>query len=278
MSSKPIKQYGGHVQKAWTASGAQGHIGKIEKQHNEQRLLRRQQSPSAFDSMSPLGSVDAKDTEPKKPFPVQVSGDIQQGSGRSTEVYNLPTANLDGIWSDDFMQLASGVYFGWAFITGKDPEYSEEHQEWRHSVITITHASTQVSTVARQKGIRAYLIHDFTAPNCFHGARLDLIIMGYLRDPTPDHEQDVFLLETINDIAITQSTLSTPAWGYDRALDMIDDELSGKSLFDNLVDLRSVGGRQLSRIPTHVVGVRNDRFGALDRDLYGTGGYWIKRD
>lgn len=299
----PVSQYGGYVQTAWDVSGMQNHIDTANQEFEARQegalSLNRTASTPAF----ARGGVIGDDAGPREPFPIRLSGTVVRGTGRSTAVFSMPTANLDDVPADILSSISTGVYFGWALVVTRDPKQIHLHEEWRQAIITVLFTTSVASKVAQRKTIRAYILHEFPADTLFIGAKLKLCVMGYLRplllplpssspstsQPQPssqdqqdqqhEHHQHQTLqsLESQNDISITQSSLSSsrPSWSAEHMLARSQTE---RSITDRLVDVRVKGQRRIDKVPVHLVGVRNGMVGGFDKGVYGVGGIWVRRD
>lgn len=277
-SATPIQQYGGYVQTAWDMSGAQDQLTAANERY-EQRLAekpaldRTLSTPAHF-----CGSVVGDDAGPASPFPIRLTGTVKKGSGKSTATFKMPTANLDDLPSDQLSSIATGVHFGWALVITPDATQSDLHGSWRQTIITVSFASSNTSSVAQRKTVRSYLLHDFPPGTSFVGSKLKLAIMGSLRPLTQANDEDVFALETVNDIAITRASLSRPGWSHEQMIRRAKTAQAERSIGDRLVGMRVAGQRQVDRVPIHKLGLRSETVGMHDRGVYGNGGVWVKRD
>lgn len=274
----PVQQYGGYAQTAWDMSGAQDHIDAANEQYEARQeegivLDRTASAPTGL-----RGSVVGDDAGPVSPFPVRFSGIVAKGTGSSTATFDMPTANLDDLPPDLLSSVSPGVYFGWALVVPRDSAQADVHDTWRQAIVTISFITTNTSKIAQRKTVRAYLLHEFPANTLFIGSKLKLSVMGYLRPLTLATETDVFMLETLNDIAITRASLDRPAWSHEQMIRRVKTAQAERGISDRLVDARIVGQRKIDKIPIHKFGVRSDSFGIHDRGMYGNGGVWVKRD
>lgn len=279
VAAAPFAKYSGHAQTAWNASHMQERVDTVTEQYKTRQMdaaarpgLDRTVSAPAVTRSNVIGLDDG----PEPPFPMRVGGVISRGTGQSISPFNMPTANLDDIPSDLLASLPLGVYLGWAKVVPKDKSQLTLYEDWRQAIISITYSNT--TNIARRKCVRVHLIHDFSPGTTFFGAKLKLVIMGYLRPLTLPADRDVLFLETINDIAITQASLSRPAWSHEETLHRAKTAQNARGVTDRMVDMRVAGQRQIDRVPVHMLGVRNDSIGVHDRSMYGNGGIWVKRD
>lgn len=280
-SAATIMQYKDYAQTVWDTSGAQDRIDVVNERYEERMVVAEEQRglhSSSTEMIRTRSNIVGNEDGPTFPFPVRLNSVVAKGTGEGTTAFDMPTANLDAIPPDVLASFGVGHYFGWAFVIPQDKSQIFLHDQWRQARITILYKHSKTVKVAQQKVIRVHLIHEFPLETFFIGARLDVVIMGYLRPLVPYAEQEVVILENVNDIIIAQSSLSRPAWGQEVTLQRVRTAQSARSMTEKLVDMRIAGQRQVDRIPVHVLGVRNDGFGMHDRGAYGNGGIWVKRD
>lgn len=280
-AAAPVTKYTNQAQMLWDVSGAQGQIDSVNQRYDE-RLEVVAEDKGLESGFSTRGKIQSymigDDSGPEPPFPVRLSGQVTKGTGESTTRFSMPTANIDDVSSDLLAPVTLGVYFGWAFVTPRDKAQLLMHDDWRQTIISVTYSPSASAKVARQKVLRAYLMHEFLPGTSLVGAKLKLVIMGYLRPLLPPAESEVFLLETLNDLAITRASLSRSSWGHAETLRRVKTAQSQRSVTDKMVDLRVTGQRQINKVPVHMLGVRSDSYGAQDRGMHGNGGLWVKRD
>lgn len=301
----PMRKYGGHVQTAWEVSGIQKHVDNANQQYGARRGERPILDRTASAPELSRGGIVGDDAGPTDPFPTRLSGIVARGTGVSTAMYDMPTANLDDLPADILSSLSTGVYFGWTLVVSHDPIQTHLHESWQQAIITISFIASAASKIAQRKTIRVYIIHEYPTGTLFIGAKLKLCVMGYLRpllpsyisniqsqpksQPQPQSQQHqhqyqpeqnhtVSTLETLNDISITRASLSRPNWSVAYTLARSRTARAERGIAERLVDVRIAGQRTIDRIPVHVVGVRNGIVGVHDREVYGNGGVWVKRN
>jgi len=273
-----LVQSNAHAQTAWDTSGMQNHVNGFNEQYaaRQQQVAGRPGLDRTVSAPTPIRSnIVGPNDGPELPFPLRLKGFIAQGTEQGISLLGMPTAILDDIPPDVLGSLSLGAYFGWTQVIPNGTELAPP-QDWCHAIINIAYSDT--TDVAPRKCVQAYLIHGSSVGTSFVGSKLKLVIMGYLRPPVPASEHDVLLLETFNDIAITQASLTRPAWGYEDTLHKARTAQSAKSMTQKMVDLKIAGQRQVDRVHVHTLGVRNDSSGIHDRGMYGNGGVWVKRD
>ncbi|KAA0152903.1 hypothetical protein FNF29_03427 [Cafeteria roenbergensis] len=105
--------------------------------------------------------------------PFRVSGEVVKGFGRGSKELGIPTANLPieslGAAVDS---LESGVYFGWAALSGKGPFKMVMSVGWNPYYKNS------------KKTIEPHLLHTFEED--FYGEDLRLVVTGYMR-PEKDY-------------------------------------------------------------------------------------------
>lgn len=280
-AAAPVMQYSSYAQTAWNTSGMQHRVDAVNKQYDNKQAEVEAQGDlvqASVTSIATKSNIVGLDKGPTAPYPIRLTSTVVRGTGERTKICGMPTANLNSIPPHELAPLCEGVHFGWAYIKPKDKSQINLHGQWRHAIVTVLYSSANVAEVARKKSLHVYLIHDFPEGTMFIGSDVKLVVMGYLRPLIPLSETEVFFHEAVNDIVITQASLSRPEWGHEETLRRLKTSVSSKSLNERMVDLRAAGQRQIARVPTHMLGIRNDGFGAFDRDMYGNGGLWVKRD
>lgn len=270
-----------YAQTAYDLSGVQDTVDEVEQRYQDNRgdnLAGAEDGKVVRYEPIPRTVIVGDDRGPEAPFPLRLKGTIAQGSGRATEDFGMPTANLDNIPLDIIAPVKRGAYFGWALVTPKNKAELDLYTDWRPAITTIATQYSERAAVAQRKTVRAYLLHDFPPSTNFVGARLELVLMGWLRPLIPGSDKEAVFAETIRDIEITQASLDRDAWGPQETLQRMATAHSQRSMTDRLVQVRSTGQRQVDRVPVHMLGVRNDSFGLHDRGVYGNGGVFVKRD
>lgn len=210
---------------------------------------------------------------PQEPFPIKFKGKVVRGTGKGTERLGIPTANLGDVPEDIKFRL-KGVYFGWArILDSKSAEPPSE--DWHEAVISFGPSPYASPSVVQKTLVAVHMLHSFD--ESFYDARLQVIVMGFLRPMktagTPDEE----MLDAITqDIWLTMSSLNRPNWGPDGAVEKIKTLQSTRSFSDKYVNVREKVQTHIDRIPAHWVGVRTAG-GELRDQAHGNGGYWIAR-
>lgn len=220
--------------------------------------------------------VIGPDEGPEKPFPVRFQGKVVPGTGEGTERLGIPTANLKDVPEDTKNHL-KGVYFGWASIrdtTGVDPD-------WHEAIIFVGPSPFAPPSVITKIVIAVHLLHSFDGEAPFFGAKMSVVVMGFLR-PTqfPGKPVEQMLDAVSQDLWLTMSSLSRPNWsphaGAEAERPGIRVLTKATTFSDKIVATKDKVQTKIDKLPAHWVGVRTT--GAEVRDqLHGNGGYWISR-
>ncbi len=260
---------------AYGVTGIQDKFDAANDQYDQSRELSMDGSqPAPYVGLN-RPEVIGSSSGPESPFPIRLNSNIVRGTGKSSQEFGMPTANLASI-PDDVIAPLSGTYFGWAFINPKDKEQRELHLDWRHAIISVSPYHYKTPSVAPKKIIKAYLIHDFSGQE-FFDSKISLVLMGFLRPCIPYEEREAFFYETVKDISITQASLDREEWGPENSLERIKSAKSARSISERYVDARKYGQRQVDKVPVHRLGVRTPSAGFNDRGLYGNGGLYVVR-
>ena len=232
--------------------------------------------------------VVGADSGPSAPFPLHFQGRVVRGTGRSTAECGVPTANLADVPEDVYLRLR-GVYFGWAtLVPGKnaaqDSRLASAATDWIEAVVTVGPSpwGPAKTSVVSRNDVVAHLLYDFGSAS-FVDAKLKVILMGFLRPLSAPHGGDggsaahmAAAAAATKDASLVVSSLSRPAWGPQATLARMASDKSSRSLSDKYVDTRDKLQKKVDRIPMHWAGVRTEA-GELRDQLYGNGGFWVKR-
>ncbi|CAK7221866.1 hypothetical protein SBRCBS47491_004674 [Sporothrix bragantina] len=247
---------------------------------------RRETSYQAYDTEGGGGFGDddappevlGADSGPTAPFPLQFQGRIVRGTGRSTAECGVPTANLGDV-PDDVRLRLRGVYFGWAtLVPGKNAaQDSRFPSDWIEAVVTVGSSpwGPAKTSVVSRNDVVAHLLYDFGTASLLD-AKLKVILMGFVRPLSTGGDGAAVAVAAAEDASLVVSSLSRPAWGPQATLARMDSDKSSRSLSDKYVDTRGKIQKQVDRIPIHWAGVRTEA-GDLRDQLYGNGGFWVKR-
>lgn len=244
---------------------------------DEQEQAMREAAYAAYQTENGEGvDVIGSDDGPEKPFPVRFSGKVVQGTGRWSERLGIPTANLGDV-AENVRNHLKGVYFGWASIR----DASGVEQDWHESVIFVGPNPFAPPSVVAKNAIAVHILHNFEGEESFYGAKMQLVIMGFLRPMqlpgTPVEE----MLDAISqDLWLTMASLGRDNWGPHavtervKALPVTTRTMSGLS--ERMLATKERVQTKIDRIPAHLLGVRTT--GAEVRDaIHGNGGYWVAR-
>lgn len=224
------------------------------------------------------------DEGPRSPFPIKFSGMVTRGSGKTYQRLGVPTANLINVPEDTLFRL-SGTYIGWATVSktklSKSSSMPEDaYDTWYQALITVSPIRDQKASVVEMKGIAVYLMHDF-GDAVLYDARLNVMLMALLHLSSLVASDNSEALETEQmrlaaDIAIARASLDRPAWSPESTLEHIKSNSSSRSFMERITDARSLGQRQVDKVPLHRLGIRMEGMGVKDR-LIGKGGICVKR-
>lgn len=142
--------------------------------------------------------------------PLYLTGTVVTGYGRGSKDLGVPTANLDPLDVGECVKgLPDGVYFGWAQLDAST-EASLEDRSVHKMVMNIGNRPTYVEDNSPEKSIEVHVMHAYR--NDFHGKRVKVIVLGYLR-PELKFSGLKELLHRINtDIGIARSQLDVDRW------------------------------------------------------------------
>lgn len=203
---------------------------------------------------------------PEAPYPVQFSGKVVRGVGKSNIETGLPTANLSGV-RDEIKTRLSGIYFAWASIQQSKSIASET---WRPALI-FARPADGVPGVAPKKILRAYIIEDFDGVE-FYDAKLSVLVMGFVRDWDDAYLEQLHEEATV-DALLAKQSLERPAWQAEATLKLMRSQTS---LSDKFSDTRKLGQRQIDRIPFETFSIRMST-AKLKDSVLGKGGLCIDR-
>ncbi|KAL8736721.1 MAG: hypothetical protein Q9166_000087 [cf. Caloplaca sp. 2 TL-2023] len=164
---------------------------------------------------SPLAGFS---TGPTSPFPIFLSGPIVKGFGRGSRELGIPTANipLAGLSVGGHEEVESGVYFGWAGAdvdeVGRRIDVKAEGGGKKGAgvwpmVMSIGWNPFYKNSV---RSVEVHIMHSFGQD--FYGARLNLLILGFIR-PEYDYVDKESLVEDIRtDIEVAGRSLDREAY------------------------------------------------------------------
>lgn len=175
---------------------------------------------------------------PVPPFPIQLSGPIVKGFGRGSKELGIPTANipLAGLSVGGHEEVDSGVYYGWAGVDVDEEGARVDQGEGSGGgvwpmVMSIGFNPYYNNTVRSVVGCpnkghmwrggfgwgranamvqEVHILHFFH--QAFYGARMNLLIMGFIR-PEYDYVSKESLVEDIRfDIEVARRSLEREAY------------------------------------------------------------------
>ncbi|KAH7329562.1 hypothetical protein B0I35DRAFT_404767 [Stachybotrys elegans] len=218
-------------------------------------------------------SIIGSDAGPDAPFPLPFEAKVVRGSGLASAELGIPTANLSGAPETVKVRL-SGVFAAWVgVIPGSGAE--DISYDWHEAIVTIAPLRSALPGVAMSNAVVAHILYDFDNASLV-GARLKVVLMGYVHPAMPGATAEALLEEHARDVMTTTASLSREAWGPEEALAKVRAARSERSFTDRLGDVTGRVQQQVDRIPLHWAGVRSES-GLLRDQAYGKGGMWIPR-
>ncbi|CAN6671128.1 riboflavin kinase [Trichomonascus vanleenenianus] len=157
--------------------------------------------------------------KPEPPFPFRVDSTIISGFGRGSSDLGIPTANVPHDAFDCLQDFETGIYYGWAQVRANDEEQKAESggREVDYSFgKNLGHGDCGVFPMVmsvgwnpfyhnKEKSAEIHIIRDFKKQ--FYGARMKLIVLGYIR-PELDYISKEALIDDINmDIKVAVNCL-----------------------------------------------------------------------
>ncbi|CAI9087614.1 OLC1v1021725C1 [Oldenlandia corymbosa var. corymbosa] len=131
--------------------------------------------------------------------PWHIGGPVVKGFGRGSKVLGIPTANLsiEG-YSDLLSEYPSGVYFGWAGLSGRGVFKMVMSIGWNPYFNNT------------EKTIEPWLLHEFKED--FYGEELHLVIVGYIRPETNFPSLESLIAKIYEDRGIAERALDLPQY------------------------------------------------------------------
>ena len=170
-------------------------------------------------------------TGPTAPFPIQLSGPIVKGFGRGSKELGIPTANIPvaGLSVGGHDEIDNGVYYGWAGVniddqgrrrdSGKGEDgsggevwamvmsigFNPYYDNTVRSVVSLSLIQATLSSVFLIVVKEVHILNSF--PQDFYGARMNLLILGFIR-PEYDYVSKESLIQDIrSDIDVARKSL-----------------------------------------------------------------------
>lgn len=165
---------------------------------------------------------------PEHPYPLRIEATVIAGFGRGSSDLGIPTANIPQDAVDKLDLPDTGIYYGWACVYkntddeisgkpegGREVDYSrgEGLDQGIDSEIVLP----MVMSVGwnpfysnAKKSAEIHIMHKFKCQ--FYGAKMRLIILGYIR-PELDYISKDALIDDINtDIKVAERSLNRPVY------------------------------------------------------------------
>ncbi|KAH9884099.1 hypothetical protein F4778DRAFT_575819 [Xylariomycetidae sp. FL2044] len=226
------------------------------------------------------------DSGPEPPFPLRMEGTVISGFGRGSKELGIPTANLpvDATATPWIEDAESGVYFGWASLALPPPTTTQAHVDHPQNsnsnststtkpttTTTTTTTTTDTSTSSPSssspspyliypmvmsigynpfyrntvRSAEVHVLHRFAAD--FYGARMRLLILGFVR-PERDYAGLDALVRDINiDCDVARQSLDRPAWTPAQGAIVVVDEQAGGAQEEEKEEEEKQKGSRTSR-------------------------------
>ncbi|KAI9794586.1 MAG: riboflavin kinase [Peltula sp. TS41687] len=160
---------------------------------------------------------------PIPPYPIRLSGKVIAGFGRGSKELGIPTANIpiSGLDIGGHAEIQSGIYYGWAGL--QDAPGSTNTNVTTNTNKTIDDNTANGSVVETGiypmvmsigwnpyykntvRSVEVHLIHQFG--NDFYGARLNLIILGYIRPEFDYVSREALIEDILFDVEVARTGL-----------------------------------------------------------------------
>lgn len=113
------------------------------------------------------------------PQMIRLRGTVASGYGRGGKKLGFPTANLpESLFKGALKHVATGVYFGWACLEGRNRPYS-----CYKAAVNVGYSPTFAGTENREKIVEAHLIVDEGETLLdFYNETMRLVLTGFLRE------------------------------------------------------------------------------------------------
>ncbi|KAI9674331.1 MAG: riboflavin kinase [Trizodia sp. TS-e1964] len=165
---------------------------------------------------------------PIAPFPLRIHGPVVAGFGRGSKELGIPTANIpiSGLAVGGCEDVASGVYFGWCGLgdlaEGLGSSASTEAASAEAAgtgtgavyamVMSIGWNPFYKNTV---RSVEVHVLHEF--PHDFYGARLNLLILGYIRPELDYVSKEALIADIRTDMDVARRSLEREAYARFRS-------------------------------------------------------------
>lgn len=152
--------------------------------------------------------ISGPEDGPLPPFPLRLSGPVIKGFGRGSKELQIPTANIpiEGLKVGGCETIESGVYYGFAGLDLINVDTGSKGVVFP-MVMSIGWNPFYKNTV---RSVEVHIVHSF--PEDFYGARMNLVILGFIR-PEYDYVSKEALIEDIKmDIEVGINSLERDAY------------------------------------------------------------------
>ncbi|KAI9881795.1 MAG: hypothetical protein M1823_006493, partial [Watsoniomyces obsoletus] len=261
---------------AYDSSGIPDRIDNMNEQYDEAREASHRVVEGDHHEPLPQPLVIGDESGPQQPYPVQFSGKVVEGTGRSMSTMGIPTANVVNADSDVLLRHR-GIHLGWASMNlpKKLQDQLLVGDDWHEAVISIVPNPDTRANVVQKMMVKVYILEDFEGAKFFE-AKISLIMMGLIRPaplafPGQGPDLQTAMADLKQDVASTILSLARPAWKADETLERIRSAASSRSLTERYVDARQSTHKQIDRVPTWRLGMRTDGIALKDKFI-GNGG------
>ncbi|KAI9822717.1 MAG: riboflavin kinase [Phylliscum demangeonii] len=179
---------------------------------------------------------------PAAPFPLQIRGRVSQGFGRGSKELGIPTANLpvEGLRVGGREDVDNGVYFGWAGLEEEEADTTTTAKAPAKASADASASATVYPMVMSigwnpyyKNSVRSVEVHLLaTFPRDFYGARLRVLVAGYIRPERDYGSREALVADIHTDIEVARRSLAREPYrvlGEDRWLvDFAEGEGEGE--------------------------------------------------
>ncbi|KAJ7068055.1 hypothetical protein C8F01DRAFT_1116684 [Mycena amicta] len=145
---------------------------------------------------------------PESPFPILLSGPVQQGFGRGGKELGCPTANLP---DDSITPISSvaktGVYFGYAQVLEGTTELCADDVRVHPMVMSLGW-----NPFYKNERLTAeiHIMHEFRSD--FYGHEMKSVVLGYIRPELDYTSRDALIADIEVDKKVALNSLNRPEY------------------------------------------------------------------
>ncbi|GMH62466.1 hypothetical protein TrLO_g2966 [Triparma laevis f. longispina] len=143
-------------------------------------------------------------------FPLRLTSTVVRGFGRGSTELGIPTANLsrEEIGEEFFDNLETGIYYGYAGITGTSKVYKAAISIGYNPTYSNNIKTCEPHLIANEADYRNKSSCGETQMPDFYGATLRLSVIEKIRDELPFESVEKLIIAIKNDIKITEEKLN----------------------------------------------------------------------